>query len=79
MMQGRPKIQPTLDRIPSPQNSRECFWVEHLSNVRRHLSAIRPANQWTYPYYLGRVFLSFDEEVTTLHHQPRRNVLKEPF
>ena len=42
--------------------------------MRRHLSTIRPANQWTYPYCLGRVFLSFEAEATTLDHQPRRNV-----
>ena len=47
--------------------------------MRRHLSTIRPANQWTYPYWLGRVFLSFEAEATTLHHQPRRNVSNKPF
>ena len=47
--------------------------------MRRHLSTIRPANQWTYPYCLGRVFLSFEAEATTLHHQPRRNVSNKRF
>ena len=47
--------------------------------MRRHLSTVRPANQWTYPYCLGRVFLSFEAEAITLHHQPRRNVSNKPF
>ena len=47
--------------------------------MRRHLSTIRPANQWTYPCCLGRVFLSFEAEATTIHHQPRRNVSNKPF
>ena len=50
----------------SPRHSRECLRAERLSNVRRHLSTIRPANQWTYPYCLRRVFLSFEAEATTL-------------
>ena len=62
-----------------PQHNGKCLWSLRLSYFRRHFSTIRPSNQWTYPYCLRRVFLSFEAEATTLDRQPQRNVSNVPF